>query len=86
MSKISTNKRKTILEKLEQLRLDSYRENNNIKKLAEYDEYRLRVGDYRIIYKLLRPVPLSPVPEKAWAGEEVRPLKASPIPPAQAYL
>ncbi|ASX27999.1 hypothetical protein BA173_04005 [Rickettsia sp. MEAM1 (Bemisia tabaci)] len=65
MSKISTNKRKTILEKLERLRLDSYRENNNIKRLAEYDGYRLRVGDYRIIYKLLRPVPLSPVPENA---------------------
>jgi hypothetical protein len=31
LSKISTNKRKTILEKLEWLRLDSYRENNNIK-------------------------------------------------------
>lgn len=50
--KISANKRKTILEKLEQLKLYPYKENNNIKKLVGYDGYRLRVGDYRVIYRI----------------------------------
>ncbi|CEO16689.1 Plasmid stabilization system protein [Rickettsia monacensis] len=47
--KISTNKRK---EKLEQLKLNPYKENNNIKKLIGHDGYRLRIGDYRIIYRI----------------------------------
>ena len=46
--KISTNKRKAILEKLEQLKPNPYKENNNIKKLIGHDGYRLRIGDYRI--------------------------------------
>ena len=50
--KILTNKRKVILEKLEQLKLDPYKTNNNVKKLVGYDAYRLRVGDYRVIYKI----------------------------------
>ncbi|WP_032139109.1 type II toxin-antitoxin system RelE family toxin [Rickettsia tamurae] len=50
--KISTNKRKAILEKLEQLKLSPYKENNNIKKLIGHDGYRLRIGDYRIIYRI----------------------------------
>lgn len=50
--KIFSNKRKVILEKLEQLRLDPYKTNNNVKKLIGYDAYRLRVGDYRVIYKI----------------------------------
>ncbi|AAY62137.1 plasmid stabilization system family protein [Rickettsia felis str. Pedreira] len=50
--KISTNKRKAILEKLEQLKLNPYKENNNIKKLIGYDGYRLRIGDYRVIYRI----------------------------------
>ncbi|KJW02297.1 putative cytotoxic translational repressor of toxin-antitoxin system RelE [Rickettsia endosymbiont of Ixodes pacificus] len=44
--KISTNKRK---EKLEQLKLNPYKENNNIKKLIGHDGYRLRIGDYSYI-------------------------------------
>ncbi|KDO02554.1 MULTISPECIES: type II toxin-antitoxin system RelE family toxin [spotted fever group] len=27
-------------------------ENNNIKKLIGHDGYRLRIGDYRIIYRI----------------------------------
>lgn len=51
--KISVNKRKAILEKLEQLKLNPYpyKENNNIKKLIGQDGYRLRIGDYRVIYR-----------------------------------
>jgi len=50
--KISTNKRKAILEKLQQLKLNPYKENNNIKKLVGHDGYRLRIGDYRVIYRI----------------------------------
>lgn len=50
--KIFANKIKVILEILEQLRLAPYKTNNNIKKLIGYDAYRLRVGDYRVIYKI----------------------------------
>lgn len=50
--KISANKKSIILEKLEMLKLGPYQENNNIKKLAGYDGYRLRVGDYRVIYRI----------------------------------
>lgn len=49
---ISANKKSSILEKLEALKLDPYKENNNIKKLIGYDGYRLRVGDYRVIYRI----------------------------------
>ena len=52
MVKIFATKIKVILEKLEQLRLAPYKTNNNIKKLIGYDAYRLRVGDYRVIYKI----------------------------------
>ncbi|MFY9589997.1 type II toxin-antitoxin system RelE family toxin [Rickettsia endosymbiont of Halotydeus destructor] len=51
--KISTNKRKIILEKLELLKLAPYKENNNIKKLVGYEGYRLRVGEYRVIYRIV---------------------------------
>ncbi len=50
--KISANKKSIILEKLEILKLDPYQENNNIKKLTGYEGYRLRVGDYRVIYRI----------------------------------
>ncbi|MEY4463983.1 MAG: hypothetical protein RLZZ81_954 [Pseudomonadota bacterium] len=50
--KISINKRKTILEKLEQLKLNPNKENNNIKKLIGHEGYRLRIGDYRVIYRI----------------------------------
>ncbi|WP_341793274.1 MULTISPECIES: type II toxin-antitoxin system RelE/ParE family toxin [unclassified Rickettsia] len=50
--KISANKRSIILEKLEVLKLDPYKENNNIKKLTSYDGYRLRIGNYRVIYRI----------------------------------
>ncbi|WP_410525670.1 type II toxin-antitoxin system RelE family toxin [Rickettsia helvetica] len=29
-----------------------YKENNNIKKLIGHEGYRLRVGNYRIIYRI----------------------------------
>lgn len=43
----------TILRALAQLGDDPRRPDGNIKKLAGYDDrYRLRVGDYRVIYDI----------------------------------
>ena len=41
-----------IREKLEQVRADPYAPNNNVTKLVGRPGYRLRVGDWRVIYEL----------------------------------
>lgn len=41
-----------IRSKLEQLRKNPYAANNNIKKLQSREGYRLRIGDWRVIYTL----------------------------------
>lgn len=41
-----------IREKLQQLASDPYAPNSNIKKLQNRPGYRLRVGDWRIIYEV----------------------------------
>ena len=41
-----------IREKLEQLAEDPYAPNNNVTKLVGRPGYRLRVGDWRVIYEL----------------------------------
>ncbi len=38
--------------KLDELAQDPYRANNNVTKLQERSGYRLRVGDWRIIYEV----------------------------------
>lgn len=44
-----------ITKKIELLAIDPYAEYNDVKKLSgEIDVYRLRVGDYRIIYRIER--------------------------------
>ncbi|MBX9831108.1 type II toxin-antitoxin system RelE/ParE family toxin [Candidatus Babeliales bacterium] len=44
----------SILEKLDDLSIDPYAKNNNVKKLQGMeDSYRLRVGDYRVVYRIL---------------------------------
>lgn len=44
----------TILRALTQLGDDPRRPDSNVKKLADYeDRYRLRVGDYRVIYDVM---------------------------------
>ena len=42
----------SIREKLEQLKADPYAPNNNVTKLVGRPGYRLRVGDWRVIYEL----------------------------------
>lgn len=41
-----------IIKKIKFLAEDPYAENNNVKRLKGHDAYRLRVGDYRVIYEL----------------------------------
>jgi mRNA interferase RelE/StbE len=43
----------TILQALTPLGDDPRRPDANVKKLAGYDRYRLRVGDYRVIYEVM---------------------------------
>ena len=43
---------KRIRAKIKQVATDPYAQHNNVTKLQGVDGYRLRVGDYRIIYEL----------------------------------
>ncbi len=52
--KLPTNIQETIISKIKLLALDPRQSNNNIKKLEGVDDcYRIRVGDYRILYRLV---------------------------------
>jgi mRNA interferase RelE/StbE len=46
------NMAKLIREKLEMIAADPYADHPNAKKLQGRDGYRLRVGDWRVIYKI----------------------------------
>jgi mRNA interferase RelE/StbE len=46
------NAQRTIEKKIELLALDPYARNNNVKRLEGRSGYRLRVGDWRVIYDL----------------------------------
>ncbi len=52
LRKIPRNIAMLIREKLEQLAEDPYAPNNNVTKLVGRPGYRLRVGDWRVIYEL----------------------------------
>ena len=52
LKRIPDGKRRLIMEKLEILKENPYKGNNNVKKLTGLDGYRLRVGDYRVIYRI----------------------------------
>ena len=52
LMRIPKNAANLILQKLEGLRQHPYAHNNNVKKLNGVDGYRLRVGNWRIIYKI----------------------------------
>jgi mRNA interferase RelE/StbE len=43
---------KRIVAKIREVAYDPYAPNNNLKKLQGRDGYRLRVGDWRVIYEL----------------------------------
>ncbi len=47
------NYSKKILEKIKVLAQNPYLENNNVKRLKTSDEvFRLRIGDYRVLYEI----------------------------------
>ena len=51
-TRMPANDRKRIITKIENLASDPYAPNNNVQALIGVAGYRLRVGDYRIIYSL----------------------------------
>ena len=54
MRKIPPIDAQRIRKKLEALEVNPYQDNNNIKRLQGSNEFRLRVGDYRAVYKIIR--------------------------------
>jgi mRNA interferase RelE/StbE len=52
LAKLPVNWQKRIVEKVLQVAANPYAPNNNLTKLQGIDGYRLRVGDWRVIYEL----------------------------------
>jgi len=52
LNKLPRNTAKTIREKLDEIAADPYTEHPNAKKLQGREGYRLRVGDWRVIYEI----------------------------------
>jgi len=52
LSRLPMNLQKRISTKIREVAEDPYATNNNLTKLQGRDGYRLRVGDWRIIYEL----------------------------------
>lgn len=53
LRKMPRNQMQLIREKLNQLAEDPYAPNNNVTKLQNRPGYRLRIGNWRVIYELL---------------------------------
>jgi mRNA interferase RelE/StbE len=52
LAKLPANWQKRIFEKIREVAVSPYAPNNNLTKLQGRDGYRLRVGDWRVIYEL----------------------------------
>ena len=52
LQKMPRNTAKLIREKLEAITSNPYADHPNAKKLQDRDGYRLRVGDWRVIYEI----------------------------------
>lgn len=52
LAKVPLNWQKRIVAKIREVAVDPYAPNNNLTKLQGRDGYRLRVGDWRVIYEL----------------------------------
>lgn len=46
------NTARLVMEKIEALAADPMAPNNNVKKLTNHPGYRLRVGDWRVVYTI----------------------------------
>jgi mRNA interferase RelE/StbE len=52
LARLPLNWQKRIVAKIKEIAVDPYAPNNNLTKLQGRDGYRLRVGDWRVIYEL----------------------------------
>jgi mRNA interferase RelE/StbE len=52
LAKLPVNWQRRIVAKIRDVAADPYSPNNNLTKLPGRDGYRLRVGDWRVIYEL----------------------------------
>ena len=52
LAKLPVNWQKRIVAKIKEVASDPYAPNNNLRKLQGRNGYRLRVGDWRVIYEL----------------------------------
>lgn len=52
LARLPLNLQKRIVAKVKEVAVDPYAPNNNLTKLQGRDGYRLRVGDWRVIYEL----------------------------------
>jgi len=46
------NTARLVMEKIEALAADPLVQNNNVKKLTNHPGYRLRIGDWRVVYTI----------------------------------
>lgn len=53
---LSKSTAKSIMRKMEAIAKDSFKKNNNAEKLQGVDGFRLRYGNWRIIYKIEKKV------------------------------
>lgn len=53
LAKIPGNLRMLLVSKIEDLACDPFAANNNVRRLAGRVEFRLRVQDWRVIYRVL---------------------------------
>jgi mRNA interferase RelE/StbE len=52
LAKLPVNWQRRIVAKIKEVAADPWAPNNNLKKLQGRDGYRLRIGDWRVIYEL----------------------------------
>ena len=52
LRKMPSNVAALIRSKIADLAVDPFAPNNNVKRLKGSDDYRLRVGDWRVVYEL----------------------------------
>jgi mRNA interferase RelE/StbE len=52
IARLPTNWQKRIVAKIKEVAANPYAPNNNLTKLQGRDAYRLRVGDWRVIYEI----------------------------------
>ncbi|HMD17410.1 MAG TPA: type II toxin-antitoxin system RelE/ParE family toxin [Terriglobales bacterium] len=52
LSRLPVNRQRRIVEKIYEVAADPYARHNNVTKLQGRDGYRLRIGDWRVIYEL----------------------------------